>query len=140
MSGDGEIVFPKGSVAQPAESCYVRPVTHQVPILEVAFTHGRWWAMPQDLSARLYALHAQGENASYVWNWGERGQAGTYKPDGEDTHMNRYTIDFGSGIQTNIDTGYKRSIRIVWVRPQDVEPRFTGWVAGQVAETSEAPR
>ena len=29
-------------------------------------------------------------------------------------------------VQTNIDNQRKRSVRIVWVRPQDVQPRFTG--------------
>ena len=71
MSGDGEQV-QHGSAEQPAETSSIaateqhhlqRPDTHQVPIIEVAFTHGRWWSMSQDLSARLCALHAQGDNA-----------------------------------------------------------------------------
>ena len=144
MSGDGQ--QPPGAessctaVTEHSSGVLSLAVTQQVPIIEVAFTQGKWWSMPQELSAQLYAKHAQGENAGYTWNWGEGGQAGTWRPQGEDTHINRYAIDFGSGIQTNIDTGYRRSIRIVWVRPQDVEPRFTGWVTGRVAETSEAPR
>ena len=48
------------------------------------------------------------------------------KTDGEVTRINRYVIDFATGVQTNLDNQRKRSIRIIWVRPQDVVPQFTG--------------
>ena len=46
--------------------------------------------------------------------------------DGEETKINRYVIDFVNMVQTNLDNQRKRSVRIVWVRPQDVQARFTG--------------
>ena len=97
-----------------------------VPIVEVAFPHGKWWSIPQEISARLYQEYANGQDACYTWDWGEGGRAGSWKPDGEETSINRYVIDFATGVQTNIDNQRKRSIRVIWVRPQDVVPQFTG--------------
>ena len=39
-----------------------------VPIFEVAFQHGQWWALPQEISA-------SGQNAIYTWDWGAGGRA-----------------------------------------------------------------
>ena len=98
----------------------------KVPIIEVAFKNGHWWSIPQDMSAQLYAKHVQGEDADYTWDWGDGGRVGSWRPEGAESSINRYRIDFVSRIQTNIDNGRKRSIRIVWVHPQDIVPQFTG--------------
>ena len=71
-------------------------------------------------------MHDHLQDACYVWDWGEGGRCGSWAPDGEETKINRYSIDFVSFVQTNIDNNRKRSIRIVWVRPQDAQARFTG--------------
>ena len=99
-----------------------------VPIVEVAFPHGKWWSIPQEISARLYQEYASGQNAGYTWDWGEGGRAGAWTPNGERTSINRYVIGFAAGVQTNIDTQRKSIIRLVWVRPQDVEPQLTDQV------------
>ena len=104
----------------------LHPAEGEVPIIEVAFKEGIWWSIPQEMSAQLYAFHAIGQDAAYTWDWGEAGRLGSWKPEGENTHINRYTIDFLSRIQANIDNGRKRSIRIVWVRREDIKPQFTG--------------
>ena len=98
----------------------------KIPIVEVAFEHDKWWSLPQEMSAELYDKYVNGEDAVYTWDWGEGGRTGSWKPDGEKTHINRYMIHFATGIQTNLDNQRKRSIRIIWVRPQDVVPQFTG--------------
>ena len=98
-----------------------------VPIVEVAFSHGKWWALPQEMSAELYHKYINGQDAGDTWDWGESAaQPRSWKPDGEETSINRYVIDFATGVQTNIDNQRKRSIRVIWVRPQDVVPQFTG--------------
>jgi hypothetical protein len=97
-----------------------------VPIVEVAFGHGKWWSIPQEMSARLYEHYVNGRDAGYTWDWGEGGRVGSWKPDGEETSINRYEIDFANCVQTNLDNQRKRSIRVIWIRPQDVEPQFTG--------------
>ena len=97
-----------------------------VPIVEVAFRDGKWWSIPQEMSARLYQEYANGQDAGYTWDWGEGGRAGSWKPDGEETSINRYVIDFATRVQTNLDNQRKRFIRIILVRPQDVVPQFTG--------------
>ena len=97
-----------------------------VPIVEVAFQHDKWWSIPQQMFAELYAKWENGENAVYTWDWGKGGRAGSWRSEGEETRISRYMIDFATGVQTNLDNQRKRSVRIVWVRPQDVVPQFTG--------------
>ena len=99
---------------------------HTVPIIEVAFTHDRWWSLPPNMSAELYACKVNNQEAGYTWDWGEGGRIGAWSPNGEQTHLNRYTIDFINNVQTNIDNGRRRYIRIIWVRPQDLVAQFTG--------------
>ena len=98
------------------------------PIVEVAFAHGKWWSLPEEMSRQLYEKYVSQEDAVYTWDWGEGGRVGSWAPDGEETHINRYSIDFVNFVQTNIDNQRKRSVRIVWVRPQDVQARFTGQI------------
>ena len=109
-----------------AEHVGIGAEEHKVPIVEVAFNHGLWWSIPQAMSGELYEKYINGEDAGYTWDWGEGGRVGSWKPDGDETTINRYVIDFATGVQTNLDNQRKRSIRIIWVRPQDVEPQFTG--------------
>ena len=97
-----------------------------VPIVEVAFEYGKWWSIPQEMSAQLYEKYANGEDAGYTWDWGEGGRAGDWKPDSEETRINRYVIDCVTRVQTNLVTQRKRSIRVIWVRPEDVVAQFTG--------------
>ena len=47
-------------------------------------------------------------------------------------------IDFATGVQTNLDNQRKRSVRIVWVRPQDVVPQFTGELPTSMQAVSAA--
>ena len=98
----------------------------KVPIVEVAFNDNYWWSMPMELSAALYEIHEKGQDAIYTWNWGPGGRAGSWSPLGATTTINRYKIVFSERVQVNTDNGRKRSVRIVWVDPQDVEPQFTG--------------
>ena len=100
-----------------------------VPIVEVAFQHGEWWAIPQEISAKLYQKYASGQNAIYTWDWGEGGRAESWTPNGESSTINRYMIDFDAGVQTNMGNQEKRSIRLIWVRPQDVVPECIDVVA-----------
>ena len=72
----------------------------KVPIVEVAFRDGKWWSIPQEMSAQLYDKYINGGDAGYTWDWGEGGRAGSWKPDGEVTSINRYVIDFATGVQT----------------------------------------
>ena len=116
-----------GASTQPGSSSAAQPAEYMtVPIVEVAFPHNKWWSIPQEMSAQLYDKYVNGQDAGYTWDWGEGGRAGSWKPDGELTSINRYVIDFANGVQTNLDNQRKRSIRIIWVRPRDVVPQFTG--------------
>ena len=105
--------------------------TEHAPIVEVAFGYGKWWSIPQNMSSQLYEQYVNNQDAGYTWDWGEGGRHGSWAPDGEQTSINRYMIDFVNCVQTNLDNQRKRSIRVVWVRPQDVEARFTGQLPSQ---------
>ena len=89
-----------------------------VPIIEVAFRHGMYWSIPQEISQQIYEKYQEGQNAGYTWDWGDS-REGTWRPEGEATSINRYIIDFDTMEQTNIDTQGRRPIRIVWTRRTD---------------------
>ena len=98
----------------------------KVPIIEVAFRNGMWWALPQDLSQQLYDRYQAREvDIGYTWDWGES-RIGSWKPDDEETSINRYLLYFEEGIQRNIDNNRQRTIRIVWVDPSSTTARWTG--------------
>ena len=97
-----------------------------VPIVEVAFRHGTWWAMPQQISDMILEKMRAGEDAGYTYDWGEQGRNGSWQPEGQETKINRYVLDFLTMTQTNIDNNRKRSFRIAYVRPEDVQAGFTG--------------
>ena len=97
-----------------------------VAIVEVAFRKDQWWAMPQHVSDMILQKMRAGEDAGYTYDWGEHGRNGSWQPEGQETKINRYVLDFGSMTQTNIDNNRKRSFRIAYVRPEDVQARFTG--------------
>ena len=97
-----------------------------IPIVEIAFRDGKWWAMSQTESQTLYEAYTNDQDGSYVHYWGEDGRDGSYKENGEVTKYSRYTIDFRTMLQRNSDNGRLRTVRITWVRPDDVVPRFTG--------------
>ena len=121
METDGSGVLEQLQLAEMA-----RGSAPLVPIVEVAFRNDMWWSMPQELSQQLIARMTEGENAVYTWNWGENGRTGSWAPDGESTSINRYIHDFELKLQTNMDNGRQRSIRIVYVRREDVTARCTG--------------
>ena len=77
-----------------AEHVGIGAEEHKVPIVEVAFNHGLWWSIPQAMSGELYEKYINGEDAGYTWDWGEGGRVGSWKPDGDETTINRYVIDF----------------------------------------------
>ena len=44
------------------------------------------------MSAELYAKIEAGQDAVYTWDWGDS-RKGSWKPDDEETSINRYMID-----------------------------------------------
>ena len=96
------------------------------PVIEIAFRNGMWWSLPQDMPVGLYDKYLRNEtDIGYTWDWGKTG-LGSWSPNGEETSINRYILDFTCMEQTNIDNNRKRSFRIVWVLPEQVEASWTG--------------
>ena len=101
------------------------------PVIEIAYRNGRWWPLPQVMSEGLYDKYVQDEiNIGYTWDWGKTG-LGSWSPNGEETSINRYILDFTCMEQTNIDNNRKRSFRIVWVLPEQIEAIWTGEIPEQ---------
>ena len=95
------------------------------PIFEVAFKQGMWWSIPADMSQRMYENYKNNEDVGYTWDWGNS-RYGSWAPEGELTSINRYVIDFNRWGQRNLDNDRRRSVRLVWVPADRVDPIWTG--------------
>ena len=101
----------------------------KVPVIEIAFKNGMWWALPQEMSQALYDKYLANEtDIGYTWDWGDS-QSGSWKPDDEETTINRYLLDFEAGLQRNIDNNRHRTMCVVWVHPSSTGGRWTGQIA-----------
>jgi hypothetical protein len=100
---------------------------HVIPIFEVAFRNGMWWSIPVFISTALYEKYTNNEDAVYTWDWGDT-RSGSWRPDDEETSINRYVIDFRAWEQRNIDNNRKRSVRLVWVTAETVDPKWSGQI------------
>ena len=115
------------------ETAFAIPVDSAVqprrlPVIEVAFNNGMWWSMPQFLSQKIHEVYVHGNNAVYTWDWGSKRWGSYVDPEGQNTTINRYTIDFEEMLQTNIDNNRQRSVRWVWVLENDVTPSWSGQI------------
>ena len=108
---------------------YSSAVQPAVPIFEVAFKKGMWWSIPADMSQRMYENYKNNEDVGYTWDWGNS-RYGSWAPEGERTSINRYVIDFNTWEQRNLDNDRRRSVRLVWVPADKVNPIWTGEMAG----------
>ena len=101
----------------------------RIPIIEVDFPKGMWWSIPQQMSAELYAKCEDGQDAGYTWDWGGS-RTGSWKPEGEETSINRYVIDFVRKQQRNLDNERLRTTRAVWSLEEDATetPQWTGQI------------
>ena len=96
-----------------------------IPIFEVAFRQGMWWSISADLSQQIYDKYTNNEDVVYTWDWGNK-RAGSYQANGQETSLNRYMIDFQLWQQRNLDNNRLRSVRLVWVTADSVDPQWTG--------------
>ena len=105
------------AAAQPDSPTVLQP-TSKVPVIEVAFPGGMWWTMPLEAAREIVALQAEGHRyVMLVWDWGSSRTGSFVRNGNEQTNFNRYELDFGEMLQTNIDNERRRSFRVVWVDP-----------------------
>ena len=96
-----------------------------IPIFEVAYKNNMWWSLSEWTSRCLYEQYINEQNAGYIWDW-ENARWGSWINDGEWTTINRYIIDFQTWEQRNIDNQRRRSIRLIWVANDRLDPQWTG--------------
>ena len=83
--------------------------------IHVDFYNGMWWAMRHDLSDPILDQWINGaQQVSFVWDW-EETRRGSYRPDGAETSLNRYIIDFDTMRQRNLDNDRTRIVKVVCV-------------------------
>ena len=90
------------------------------------------------MSQQIYHKYTNQEDAVYTWDWGDA-RAGSWQPDGEETSINRYMIDFEAWEQRNLDNDRRRSVRLVWVTAGMVDPKWTGQQPGKKTVSAEQP-
>ena len=110
-------------MSEPGE--YSSAVQPAVPIFEVAFKNGMWWSIPADMLKQMYENYRNNEDVGYTWDWGNSSY-GSGAPEGERTSINRYVIDFNAWEQRNVDNDRRRSVRLVLVPAERVDPIWTG--------------
>ena len=91
------------------------PVSQLKWEFRVDFNNGMWWAMPHDLFDPILDQWINGtQQVSFVWDW-EETRRGSYRPDGAETSLNRYIIDFDIIRQRNLDNDRTRIVKVVCV-------------------------
>ena len=114
-------VNPRDSgAAQPFLMLHNLTTAGKVPIIELAHNSGMWWSLDAPESQRLYAAFERGENPQFTWSWGDHG-AGSHAAHGAATRGRNYQIDFH-----NMQLNDGRSVRIVWVEPDQVNALSSG--------------
>jgi hypothetical protein len=83
-----------------------------IPIFEVAFRQGMWCSISAGLSQQILDKYTNNEYVEYTWDLGNK--------------RRRYTIDFQLWQQRNLDNNRRRSVRLVWVTAESVDPKWTG--------------
>ena len=106
------LVAMESRLTAPARPALLTPMKWEI---HVDFNNGMWWAMPHELSDAILEEWYSGANrVSYVWDW-QHTRKGSYRPNGADTSINRYILDFETMQQRNIDNGCTRKIQVACV-------------------------
>ena len=83
--------------------------------IHVEFNNDMWWAMPHELSDSILQQWTSGaRQVSFIWDW-QATRKGSYQPNGADTSISRYIIDFDTMHQRNTDNDRTRQVKVVCV-------------------------
>ena len=87
--------------------------------IHVEIKNGMWCLMPYELSdAILEQWHNRAQKVPFSW-YSKEIRSGSYRPDGAETSINRYIIDFSTMRQRNLDNNRTRRVKIVAVLCDD---------------------
>ena len=75
----------------------------------------------RDVATALPEVH------EHTWDWGST-RGGSWQRNGEETSISRYIFDFQAWEQRNLDNDRRRSVRLVWVATERVDPQWTGQI------------
>ena len=108
---------PTGSATEqpdPAMNQGTLPLATQLKWeIHVSFHNDMWWAMPHELSdSILQQWHHGAQQVSFIWDW-KTTRKGSYQPDGAETSISRYIIDFDTMYQRNLDNNRMRKVKVV---------------------------
>ena len=110
-----DVTVPAGPAVTLGQTALGQTVAQMQWEIHVEFNNGMWWVMPHDLSDGILNQGLNGaQQVSFVWNW-EGTRQGSYRPDGAETSVNRYIIDFDIMQQRNIDNNRTRRVKVVCV-------------------------
>ena len=101
--------LPRSSAGQPLpRSSAGQPV---IPIFEAAYNNGMWLSLPAELSATLYQKYSDNNDDFCTFPWGNT----------------IYEIDFLAWelILRSVVGDRRRSVRLIWVSPESVDPTWT---------------
>ena len=123
---------PGTALALPDQDAFTVPPELR-PVIEVAFKNGQWWSIPEEMSKDIYRTSLMFQCVVYTWDWHDTrpGSFVIHADDGstQATTINRYTLDFQSMTQTNMDNQRKRTFRVCWTQDAG-PPRWTGQITG----------
>ena len=76
-----------------------------------------WWDIPVAISVELERLRGSGyDEATYVYDWGKKRNGNYLDPiTAEVTTLSRYSIDFRTKMQRNLDSESMREVRLVYI-------------------------
>jgi len=81
-----------------------------IPIFAVAFRGGMWWHMDAATSRQLYEASLCTSEGTYT--------------EGHRT----YIVDFNANEQRNVANNRRRTVRLMWMGPNEIDPAWTGQI------------
>ena len=115
---DSSLAVPAGPTVStgPCPTCGSFPKYCFAREILVSFPNGMWWTMPQELSDPILEQWTHGaQEVVFNWDWNDAAskRPGSWKPNGAETSISRYIINFDTMEQRNLDNNRMRKVKVV---------------------------